>query len=198
MEHVDSNQSVGDGNSSVGDASSKDQISRDAYEKLLSQRKKDQEKLKELESFRQEILTKKQEEELKLAEEKGEFRKILEQRERELNETKSKLTDYERTFTNSVKLNAVLNKLPGRLLKNEYSSFIELDAVAIDPESGEVDTRTVEEVANKFIKEHSFLLKAKGNNQLPNDNASPTKTLTYEEWTKLPLKEMKEKRKFVK
>lgn len=174
-----------------GDAGKKDSVSYETHTRLLEQRKKDQEKMRETQAQLETLLKEKTDREKQDLEAQGNYKKMLELREKEVSETKQKLTEYETRWTNSVKLSAVMSKLPGKVEKSEYLNFLDLDKVAIDPDTQDVDIATVEAVASEFVKKYPELIKAEGK-KLPNASANGGQTsISYDQWKKLPLAEKK-------
>lgn len=164
-----------------------------AIDDLMRFKKEAQEtkaKLDELLRERQKV------EEKKLAD-AGEYQKLLQIKEAESNDLKLKLKEREqneeslrRTLFDAAKLNAVRERLPGQLHRPEYMNFIDIDKVAINPQTSEIDLQSVESVVQDFVKSHPHLLKTDPV-RLPNGSPSAVMNLTYEQWTKLPLKERK-------
>lgn len=178
------------------DASSegkKDTVAYESHVKLLDQLKKSKEVQKELadklKAFEDE---KKNLDESKMKEQ-GEYKKILEAREVEIKKLKEDSDHFKKSLYDGAKLQAVLEKLPGKIRNRSYLSFIDIDKVAIDPESNVIDDRTVTEVVSSFVKDHSHLLEINDAKTLPTDSANGAKKLSYDEWRKLPLKEKKDK-----
>lgn len=181
-----------------------DPVSYETHRRILSQRKKDQEKIKEFEERFAEIdRVNKTAEEQKLAEQ-GEFKKIVELRDKKIDELSNKLqsvveekTNVEKTVKDTHKLQAFYEKLPGKIAKKEYLSFVDLEKIAYDPETGVIDNQSVDLVVNDFMENHSKLIEAPKGHKLPNGYPSGTNKLTLEQWQKLPLKEMKAQMKNV-
>lgn len=140
--------------------------------------------------------------EKKLAE-AGEYQKVIKLKEdriaelaRQVEETKASEDGLKRTLFNGLKLSTVTERLPGRLKNRDYASFIDLDQVALNPETNEIDMDSVDKVVNSFVKQHPSLLETNPK-VLPGGMARPAQKLSYEEWLNLPLKEKKLRRKDV-
>lgn len=133
------------------------------HKKLLNQHKNLQSELEELRSFRKEIEEKEQ---LK----KGEFEKILKNREERINELQTKLNTVQENITDGKKINAFMEKLPGKVKRNEYLSFVDLDDIAVDPETGKVDMSTVEVAAQRFANQFPDLIEMSTKKDMPNYN----------------------------
>lgn len=176
-----------------------------SFQKAVDQKKAFQAKAEQIEKERNELkaqldalaAAKLQEQELK-NKEAGEWQKVIEAKESQLSElrkqyeeTRSKYEQTNKTLDDAVKLNAIYSKLPGKLKNPKYAGFIDLDKVAINPESGEVDSDTVDEVVSNFVKEHRELIDTKNFKGLPGDAATGQTTITAEAYRSKPLDEMK-------
>lgn len=182
----------------------KDSVSYETFNNLLGQRKKDQEKLKELETTLKSFQEKEKKEiEKKLAEE-GNFKSILESREKEINELKEKLgtfenkvNEYEQTFVETKKLQALFKEVGGSLKHKSYVNLIDTSKIAVDPNSGEVDAKTLKQYATELMNEHKDLF-AFGAGKMPGGAPKGSSFLTYEEWTDLAAKDPKAARERIK
>lgn len=179
----------------------KESVSRETYLRVLDEAKKAKEKARELDSRLAEIeRSRKLAEEAKLHEQ-GEYKKILEQREKELSEINERYTGLQTSLQDSIKFQAVTKLLGGELKNPAYKQFIDIGSIAFaNHESYELDYGTVQAAANKFLQEHSHLIKKEKAN-IPNGNSPAPNgggNLTYEQWLALPLKEQKARIKDVK
>lgn len=160
-----------------------DSVAYDSYLKLLDEKKKVQAKLDEY----AEKEKKAKEDKLR---ENNEWKTILETREKELGETKAALQAKVEAETKQAKLNAVLSRIAGKI-ENDYQILIPIDSVVVNPATGAIDEASAEKVAKDFEAKHARVIqRANGkptNQEAPRGNS----TLSYEEWTKLPAKEMK-------
>jgi phage anti-repressor protein len=152
---------------------------------------------RELQSKLEDVQKKDQELEEKKLVETGEFKKILELKERQLSEYQQKLKEKEesegflkKTLFDSAKLNAVMERLPAKLKHPDYRTFLNIDKVILDPESHEINLDSVNEVVNDFMKTHHHLLDA-DKKTLPNNAALSAQKISYEDWLKLPAKDKK-------
>jgi hypothetical protein len=167
MSDVSTDQASGQdqSNASGEDAANKGFVPLEHHRELLGQRKKDQEKIKALEVKFKEI-----EEKEKLAHESklmeaGNYKALLEDREKEKNLLAEKLKDYEtqvktyeETFTNTKKLNAFNKALGGKLKNEDYYRFVDTNKIAIDPESGKVDDGTLKNYTKEFATKYKDLI----------------------------------------
>lgn len=172
-----------------------DVVKYETHKKLLGQMKKTKELndslAAELEQLR---LEKQQEEEAKLKE-TGEHEKIIKLREQKIEELQNQLNQTaeeknqvlarQDTFD---KLQAFYEKLPGKIKRKEYLNHVPLEEIARDPETGEIDSQSVDLAVNKFVKDHSDLIDTKSFARLPGDAAKGGNAPAFRELT---LKEMR-------
>lgn len=174
-----------------------DTVSYESHSKLLNEHKKRKDKLnaanEELEAFRS---AKREREESELAA-RGEHEKIISTHkdriaELELNETNRHKRDIE-----AKKFNAFFKGLDGEV-DEKYWSLIDVSEIAVDPDSGEIDSLSVANTIEKFKREYTPIIQGQPVPNLP--NAAPsgsTGTITVEEWKQLPLPERKARMKEV-
>lgn len=196
------------------DAGGNKAVSFETYDRLVKQRKADQEKLRELtgrveklsdfEAKLKEIEAKEAEASQKKLEEEGKWREALEHKNKMLKDLEEKFKNAEaekestkKALLDSAKIQAVVDKLPGRIKRNEYLNFIDIDQVILDPETGDFDESSIGLVANNFLKNHSELIQVEGSKKLPGDAAKGGAPLTAEAWKALPLAEKKKRLKEV-
>jgi hypothetical protein len=184
-------------------SNTEDTVKYETYDKTLKRLKKKEAEARDLESRYFELLEEKKQvdldrkkkEEAKLAEQ-GEWKKLLEARERELQDFKEKfenqqseILERDKVLNEATKLQAFINNLPGKVVKDDYLSFVDIDKIAI--ENGKVDSKSVEFVVNDFMKNHPTLFSPSKITKLPGEAARPSSAITYEEWRRLPLREQK-------
>jgi hypothetical protein len=164
--------------------------SYETYKKVVDEAKKAKDKLREYERKEKEA------EEAKLKEQ-GDFKKLLEQRDADLKAKDEKLTKLESSIQNGKKLNAILGKLTGDL-PSQYWSLVDLDEVAVNPETGTPDEASVLKVAKEFEKTYPHVVVKKTTSKLPNDAPNGAKSkISYKEWLELPYDEQKKRQRDV-
>lgn len=138
----------------------------------------------------------KEAEEKKLTE-SGEYQKLIQLKEQKISELEQKMQETEgnlsglkKSLFDAAKLNAVRDRLPGTVKNPAYLSFIDVDKIAINPETNEIDLDSVDRVATEFVKTHPDLIKSDPT-RLPGGAAQAVTKLTHDQWLKLPLKEKK-------
>jgi hypothetical protein len=120
-------------------------IKYSTHKKLLNQHKNLKSELEELREYRQ-----KNEEAESLR--KGEYEKILRAKEEKIQELTNKLKGIDQDMADRKKLQAFIDKIPGKIKKNEYLVHVDLDSIATDPETGEIDAMTLEREAKRFVE----------------------------------------------
>lgn len=179
---------------------SEDKVSYETHRKLLSEKKKLDDKIealaKELENQK---LSRDAEEEKKLEEAKN-LKGLLElkqRREKELQDslekTRQENTHLKKTFEESLKMDAILSNTTAPI-KKKFWQLIETDKIVLD-ENGKPDLNSVKEVVKAFEEQYPEALDLGRSTQTPATSAGkPGKgTITVEEWARLPLKEKKER-----
>jgi hypothetical protein len=189
----------GDDGVDAGKEAKKDVVKYESYKKAVDQKKALQEELKAYKAKEAELAEKQrilEEEKLKG---EGNWKALLEDREKRLKETEDKLKNqqaeadkYKQNLINARKIQAFTRAIGGDLKDPEYYSFIDVEKIAIDPETNKVDESSVKTYASDFVSRHKALINF-SDKKLPQDAARTTGGLSYEQWTKLPLKEMKER-----
>lgn len=174
-----------------------DKVSYESYQKLLGQLKNTSALNKELSAKLTDFETQhRQTEESKLVE-KGEFKKIIELREQQINELQNKMTEVinekettSKRLQDTFKMQSFYSKLPGKIKNQDYLSFADIDSIAIDPDSGLPDAKSVEMAVDKFMKQHSSLVEVNNVPTLP-ANSPNSKSIATSDFSKMNLKDMK-------
>jgi hypothetical protein len=154
-------------------------VDYDTYDKAVKQKKAFQAKLAERESELEQLRREKQErEEAELAK-KGEYQKLLEQREVELKSEREKLSAIQSQIAESRKLSAVLERVGGEV-KKEYWALLDLDSVAIDPDTGMPDEASALAAAKEFEKRFPEVVRRPNQKTLPAGAPHGAKPLSFE------------------
>lgn len=170
-----------------------DTVSREAYDRLLDEKKSFAKRLKELEDGAK----KKTEEELRA---KEDWKKIAESRDAEIAELKSnlesltgKISEYETREVTTKKFRAFLKSLDGKI-EDKSLSLVPIDMITVNPETGEVDEMSVNKAVKQFKAEWPELIKTGTGVKLPNDaprtDGNSTGKMTFEAYKALPPDEM--------
>ncbi len=176
------NSSSADNSSS--NSSTENRVAYETHRRLLDEKKKLQEKYEVL-------AAEKAQREHKELEDKGEYQKIIEIERQQKAAAESKLAELQDTFLRGKKVKAFLSAL-GTGLDEKYYGFIDLEQIAVDPESKEINMTSVASVAESFKKSYPEILRPKNATNLP--DAAPAgnsaNTIAHSEWIKLSSKEM--------
>lgn len=175
----------------------KDSVKYETFDKLVGQLKKTKELNENLSQRLDAFETEKRQlEETKLAEQ-GEYKKLLEMRTAEIKELQNSVVTERsekevanRTLNDAQKLQAVYEELPGKIKHQRYMQFIDLDKVAINPETGDVDRESAKLTANLFAEEHTALIDTTHVGRLPGNPASTNQPIS-KRFRELPLKDMR-------
>lgn len=186
---------VSDQNDNPSGDQVEDKVSHETYKKLLAQRKADQEKLKTLSAQFEE--TKKaldliKEKEKEVMEEKakgqGDYKALVENRENEIKTLKEQLEQFksekenlEHSFIDMVKLSAFNEALGGKIKHKKFYSLVELDKIAIDPETKRVDASTLKDYVKNFTTEFKDIIEFK-DAKMNENAASRGQGYSYEDY----------------
>lgn len=175
-----------------------DVVKYDTYVKTLDEVKRFKERTQELAAKVAEFENEKQRQEEEKLKQQGEYQKVLEQREKELEETRRNNELLQKDINDSIKMQAFVSRLPGQIKRPEYYAHIPLDEIEFDPETRSVNAESLEPVVNQWVANYKDLLNTPRGNKPPGDDPAHSKSLTMEEWKKLPLAEKKKRMKDVK
>lgn len=167
-----------------------DQVSYDTHRRLLGEKKRVQEERDQLRKRLDDIEAQRREQEAKELEKQGEFKKLLELREKELSDHKAMLAKIEEDRKLAKKVVALRSAI-GMPVKDEYLlAFAETEKI-LTTEDGSIDPLSVSKVAEEFKKAHPSLLGSnKPNNPgLPQNAPNGSGSISYESWLTLPYKE---------
>ena len=167
-----------------------DTVSYESYHKLLGEKKK---RDAELAEYRKK---EKDAEELKLKQSE-EWKKLLELREQELQKERDEKTALKTTLEAGSKLQAFLKCIDGQV-DQQYWGLVDLDNIVLNPETGLPDETSVKNAALDFQNKFALVIKKQNGISMPNQSPKgDSVNLSYDEWLKLPVKEKREKLKFV-
>jgi hypothetical protein len=176
---------------STQDTQEPEHVPYTTYKKAVTEKRNTAEALAEarrqLDEFQAEK-KKREEDDLKA---KEDWKKMFETREQELAEERNKRQMLETTLQEGMKLDAFLKAINGRV-SDEFMPLIRLDDIAIDPQTGRPDPSSVHSAARSFESKYGRVIDRPGGAQLPNGAPhAGNGLLTFEQWSKLPLKEKK-------
>lgn len=176
----------------------KGKVDYDTYRKTVDQLKSLKQKNQDYEQILSSIEVEKKVKEEQELMKKQEFEKLLERRNAEIEaerkarlEIETRLKQSEQNRIDSLKLGAFYEKLGGKIKRKEYLSFVDLDQIEFDEQSGKINEDTVMKTVNQFMVDHHHLVDTK-TKTMPNEAPSSYNgKITYDQWMKLPLKDKK-------
>lgn len=145
----------------VQDPKTKDTVSHETYMRVLAEAKKNKDKAKEL----QDAMDKANE---KTLQEQNQWKTLADSYKSQLDQTKVKLDDQEKSIVNGMKYQEFEKHLGGRLKDRDYATFIEFEKIAINPETNTIDSDSVKGVVADFVKKHSGLVEFTNSAKMPN------------------------------
>jgi hypothetical protein len=184
-----------EGNTPVEDGQKpqdKDTVAYETYRRVVGESKKAKSRAKELETELQaykDAEKRKEEEDL---EKRGEYDKVKASLQEELDKAKAENKALKQEHTDNRKLGAFLSSLDGTVAK-EYWPLINIDQIAVDPDTNEIDELSVKRLVDTFKSTHSRLIDGVKGPRMTDSSPDRQSVLTTEEWRKLPLKERKER-----
>jgi molybdopterin-guanine dinucleotide biosynthesis protein len=160
-------------------------VSYETYQKVLNEAKKAKELARTLAE------EKARSDEKTLAEQQ-QWKTLADQYKTQLEQTKSVLSEQEKSIVNGLKYQEFEKHLGGRLKNRDYATFIDFEKIAINPESKTVDEESVKSVVNEFLKSHSPLVEFQSGAKLPNTSGGgfdPNKRVNYNEMTSAQIED---------
>jgi hypothetical protein len=145
----------------------KDSVSYETYQRVLAEAKTAKEKAKLLEQEKQAN----HENKLK---EQNEWKLLAEQKEKSYLELKAELDLKNEQEAQMIKLSAFQKHLGGKVKNKEYYRFVDVEKIAINPDTLTVDEDSVKNVVAEFVKTHPSLVEFKAG-KMPNEAGSTGK-----------------------
>lgn len=156
----------GEGENQQDNKQKPDTVSRDAYEKLLDEKKKLAEQRKaqdeELKKYRDADEEKKR----KDLESKGEYEKAIALEREARKKSDDELESYRKKDKNRTKLAAVLDSVGGTI-DSKFYGLIDYEDVVLDPESGDVNEMSVTKVVENLKKKYPEIIKTDKGAKMP-------------------------------
>lgn len=178
----------------AGDPQDKSTVTREAHDRLLSEKKKEQEKRKQAEDELARLKQEKADREKAELESKGQYKELLEAREKELEAERLKNKQFMDELHTGRKKRAILSHISGKVA-DKATELLPLSMVELDA-NGHPTEASAKAAAQFFEKDYSFaiLRDGNGNGGLPNNAPKGgNKKLTKAEWEALPAAEMKKR-----
>lgn len=156
----------------------KDSVALETHRRLLAQRKNDQKQLQEANARLAAFEEKENQEEQAIMEKKGEYDKIVKAKDDQILALIASQAADKKARVDSAKEAAFISAIPGKLRKQDYLSFMDKEAIAIDPETGKVDQGSLKQVVDSFVQEHGVLIDRQDqNSKIPNKGATTPNNL---------------------
>lgn len=187
-----SNPPAGDNGGTGGADDKAETVKREAYERLLGEKKRQGERMSaieaELETLRKEKATR-EEEDLK---KRNEHETLLKKREEELTALKNENGQFKAFFSEQKKTGAFLRAL-GAPLDSKWHHMIDLDKIKVGND-GAVDEESVTKYVEEYKKTYPETLgKGTGGGMPDTKPGSGGGALKPEDWAKLPLAERRKR-----
>lgn len=138
-----------------------DTVKYDTYKKVLSEKKRRDDQLKQAQDQIAEFQKAEKERTENELKQKEDYKQLLEMREQEIAELKTGFTTLQAQQQNATKLDSFLGTLDGKV-DRKYWGMIDLDKIIIDPETGVADEMSVTKAVEGFKKEYPELVQTKG------------------------------------
>lgn len=171
---------VGD---NVGGQESK-QVAYETYLKTLDEAKKAKARLREFEAAEKARLDKE-------LVERGEYQKLLTQRDDELKSVRDEIASIRRKEADRLKLASILNAAGGEI-DSKWYGLIDYENVVINPDTGVVDEMSVARAVENLKKSYPEIIRTPNGPRLPVEapQGGSAGKISRAEWLKLPGKEM--------
>ena len=177
--------------SAAEERAKKDESSND---RLLTQSKEWKDKAQKASADDDERIKAAAAEKEKEAEARGEYKKLLEQQKLETEAQRKRADDSDaraketdNTLLEARKL-AFENRLGGRLKNDKYLGFVNTKDILIDPDTGDIDTSSVDSSVKSFLGEHKELVNFSAG-KLPNFQGGKGEHITNKQWSGMSHKD---------
>jgi hypothetical protein len=176
-----------------------EKVARSSYLKLLDEKKKMQEKLNAALAENEAHKSKLKTEEEKALAEQNRYKELFEQTKEENERLKGDLGGHQERWNQALKIDSFNSALGDKKIDKKYYGHIDIDKIIIDPETGKADAVSAQKEVERICREYPEIVQKKAGGKLPNEYPNGgTGTLSYDEWLKLPAKEMAKRQKEIK
>ena len=172
-----------------------DKVAYETYQKVLAERKRDQERARDLQAKLDEIEFAKKQFEEETLKKKEDYKTLLDNKAREHDLAVSELNQMKEQRKQAMKLNAFLEGCGGNQIKKNYWKMIPVNDIIINPETGEVDPLSVKMAVDSYVRDYPETLERQ---PIGMPSASPSVAvngITYEQWLQLPADQMRLRKK---
>lgn len=177
-----------------------DSVNYRTYRRAVDQLKSERQARRDLETRLSKIERDKAEDERAKLEQQGNYKTLLEAEraraqalEKEVADRKAESEQYRARDVERRKLSALIANLGGNVNSEAIYRLADLEEIAVDPESGEIDKTSLTRYTERFRKKWPDILGVtRGGlpNKKPSDPA--IERISYDDYRKLPSKEMEE------
>lgn len=170
-----------------------DKVAYETYSRVLGEKKKTATENKSLKERIANMELEQEESHKAKLNEDNKYKELNEILAKENEDLKEGMSSQQKKIIDSYKLQAFKESLPGKILNDQYLSFINLKDIIIE-DGNKVNNESVKVAVDKFMNEHSSLIKM-NEQELPNDAPRNIKNtgITADEYKKLPLVEQKKR-----
>lgn len=159
----------------------KDMVAFETYQKTLQEAKSAKATKNELVKQNEELMNRLKSIEESEMQKQGEWQKMAELRAEEARKATERANMLEKDMNDTWKLQAFFDKLPGKLRSNEYLTHVDLESIAIDPETRAIEESSVEQVVSSFMEKHASLVEMRKSGGLPSDAPRPATKKSFNE-----------------
>jgi len=180
----------GSSGSTEAEGQSQDTVKYDTYRKVLSEKKRRDEEVRELREKVEAYERSQKEAQEKDLEDQNKWKEIADLRAKEASQYKHDLESMRESQRQAMKLDNFLSAL-GSNLPKQYWGLVDLDAIKLNPETNEVDDMSVTSAIETFRKSYPEILQSKTSATTPNTAPRGTAAATRGErdMKDLPAKE---------
>jgi hypothetical protein len=187
----------GTGGAGSEDPKPDDNYSAEFVQRLMDEKKQKSRELQELKEWKLSKEAQEKDAEETLLKEQGKYKEALEAKEKELEEERLVAQLHKQQIEDGVKLSTFLDELDGGV-EREYWPLINLDEIKLD-DAGQPDPESVKQSVDTFREKYPRIIVSADGPELPNHPPKPpgTSIISYDDWLKLPTKEMQARQKDV-
>lgn len=176
-----------------------DSVSYESHRKLLNEYKQNKSVLEDIQAKYSELTKRLEAEEEAKLKEQQKWREIAEKKEKELKNAAEQIQFLNKKHQNKIKEDH-FKKALGADLKRAFMAHVDLDSIAINEQTGEVDEMTLQNVLEQFKEEFPELVPsekedpkpAESRFKLPQKNPKGKTSISSQDLKGLSVKELKE------
>lgn len=177
------------------ESQAENKVAYETYQKVLAERKRDQERVRELNAKLEEIEINNKRIEEEILKKKEDYKTLLDNKTKEHEQAAYELNQMKEQRKQALKLNAFLEGCGNNQIKKNYWKMIPVGDIIINPETGEVDPLSVKMAVDAYMRDYPETLERHTVGMPSASPAVASNGITYDQWLKLPAKEMAVRRK---